>query len=213
MACELPRSDHALKAFVTSFHNACSGNLTVLGLSSAQVTALYDDLVEFDTALSEHETKTLVARGATATKEAKRATMVASLRPLIRIIRGHDVPEGLLEELGIGPIDPSHPAQPEQPMHLLVTPYAIGTNWLRWQRGTNKKATTYQVEVQNADTDGWQIIATVNRLNYKHMDQEPGFQQTYRVRAVRKGIPGVASFPATVYGPEQTTEVVQLKAA
>lgn len=87
-------------------------------------------------------------------------------------------------------------------MNVLATPYANGTNVLRWQRGTNKRATTYQVEVLNANTDGWELVATVNRLSYKHEYQVPGFEQSYRVRAVRKGVLGIPSFTATVYGPE-----------
>lgn len=214
MATQLPNNDQALRGFLVNFHDQCAGHLTTLGISSGQITALNAKILDLDTALTAVTAGRATFKGLVSAKDDAKQAALAEVRPLIRIIRGHDVPSQLLDELGIGTIDPHTPVQPAQPMLLTATPQADGVNWLRWKRGSNKPATTYMVEVQNANTEGWQLIAVVNRLNYRHENQEPGFQQTYRVRAVRRGIPGIASFQATVYGPEQQNAAeVQLKVA
>lgn len=214
MANAIPDRDDAFRTFVTNFHGACGGNLTVLGITSTQLTALYDNLVEFDTKLADVSVKHNVAAAATSEKNVAKRTLREDVAELIRVVRSRDVPVGLLDQLGIGVIDPAHPVQPEQPIELSVTPYGTGVNALKWHRGTNRRGTTYVVEVSNADISGWQMIATVSRLSYRHAGQEPGFQQTYRVRAVRRGVPGLPSYTATVYGPEPiAAQTVTLKAA
>lgn len=186
----------------------------MLGLTSAQVTALNADFLEFDTTLTDHVAQRANAKAATAAKDTAKEALLAKIGSLVRIIRGHSVPPALLDELGIGPIDPHSPAHPSQPLLMTVTPYATGTNLLRWERGANKKGTMFVVEVLNATTDGWQYLIATSKLSFRHLNQELGFMQSYRVVALRNGAAGTPSFPVTVYGPEQgSAEAVELRAA
>lgn len=213
MANPIPDRDLDFRVFVTDFHNVASGNLTVLGITSAELTSLYDDLQAYDTSLAEVSAKRLEAKAKVDLKNVDKETLRENLAGLIRTIRSRDVPSALLTNLGIGPVDPNHPVQPEQPGMLTVTPYTNGTNWVRWQRGTNKRATQYVVQVKNAETDGFVYLANTSKLSYKHLGQQPGFQQTYRVYAIRNGQQGVPSNVFTVYEPDAIGEVVQLKVA
>lgn len=214
MANPLPQKDQTLREFANIFHGACAGNLTVLGITSAQLTALNDKFLAFDTTLTDQAAQKVAMKAATVAKDVAKEDLTADLRELIRIIRGRAVPAVLLEELGIGSIDPHQPVQPEQPGTPTVTPFADGVNWVRWQRGTNKKGTQFVVQVNNSETGGWTYVVTTTKTSYRHMNQEPGFQQSYRVYAIRKGVPGQPSMPATVYGPEyQAAVAAQLKVA
>lgn len=215
IATRLPTTDQGLRAWVNQFHSACAGNLTVLGITSPQVTALNDAFLEFDTTLTDLVAKKAATKATVGAKDTARAEMLAKLRPLIHIIRGHDVPVAILDDLGIGPIDPPAPVPPEEPIDLMVRTYTNGTNWLTWKRGSNRRGATYVVEVNNADTSGWQIVASVTSTSFRHKLQVPGFEQWYRVTAMRKGEPGIPSPMAIAYGtpPESSAQVVELKAA
>ena len=212
MAYPLPRNDDALKAMVIQFINASNGNLTILGLTSAQVLDLTAAVTEFDIKLVDKYVRAVDAKAATAAKDDAKDAMLNVLRPLIRIVRGHDVPTALLDQLGIGGITPPAPVQPDQPLLVTVTPFANGTNWLRWEAGGNKKGTQYVIEVMNATTEGWEYLATSSRISYRHLGQQPGTTQSYRVFALRKGVLSVPSFPVTVYGPAGAGEVLHLAA-
>lgn len=109
MANEVPRGDQDLRVFAIEFHGACAGNLTVLGLTSPQLTDLNDKLLDYDAKLTENIQKRLASKGATAAKDTAKRVLSDALRPLIRIILGHSVPNELLELLGIGPTTPTSP--------------------------------------------------------------------------------------------------------
>lgn len=213
MAERIPERDNDFRVWATDFHNACSGNLTVLGITSPQLTAMYDKLLDYDTQLAAVTVKKNDAKGQVGTKDVAKRTLRSDVSELIKIIRTRDVPVLLLDQLGIGPIDPHSPVHPQPPGILTVRPDAMGTNWLKWERGANKRGTQYVVQVMNDDTEGFVYVTTATRLSFKHTGQQPGFQQTYRVVPLRNGQIGLPSNQFTVYGPEQSGQVVQLKAA
>ena len=66
MAYPLPRNDDALKAMVIQFINASNGNLTILGLTSAQVLDLTAAVTEFDIKLVDKYVRAVDAKAATA---------------------------------------------------------------------------------------------------------------------------------------------------
>lgn len=102
---------------------------------------------------------------------------------------------------------------PQGIRRLTVRPSSSGTNWLQWDAGENKRGTQYVVEVMNANTIGFVYVTTTSKQSFKHLDQQPGFQQTYRVYALRNGQKGIPSFPFTVYGPSSKQAQLDLKIA
>lgn len=212
MAKQPPRTDDGLSAMAAQFVSAAAANLGTVGLTAAHMADLTAALADFDAKLADNYAQQLRALATTAAKNESRRALLEAMRPMIRIVRGHPVPNALLDQLGIGAIDTWTPAHSDQPLHLVATPHANGVNVLRWEPGANKAGTLYVVEVANAHTHGWQYLATSSKLSYKHAEQRPGFLQSYRVTALRRGRLSVPSFPATVYGPLTSGEQAQLAA-
>jgi multidrug efflux pump subunit AcrA (membrane-fusion protein) len=199
MAHEIPRADQTLRTFGKSFLHGAQGQLSELGLTEAQYQHIEAALLAYNSALQEQSVAQAAAIGAASTKEARKEELLDALRQAVRVVRSKDVPSPLLDVIGIGAVERRAWVRPHQPQTLTAAPSPQGINLLRWKAGENGPKTTYLIEVCSPETPEWRFVGATTKCSFRHLDQQPGRQQTYRVTAQRRDTHSIPSFSATVY--------------
>lgn len=199
MATSIPVGDNELQMWATVFYNAALIHRVELGLTEEEVEEIGALASELKVKLREQAAAHRNAIAATTAKDTTKSALTEKLRDAARTSRANKASGTILTSIGIGPINPKTRPQPQRPLDLIATAYTNGTNLLRWKPGGNKPRTVYVIEVMNAETERWKMIASTTKCSFRHYGQEPGYTQWYRVTASRSGNLGIPSASVVVY--------------
>ena len=211
----LPKPDAAFQLWLANFVSVAGGNVTALGITAADVTALSGAQATFSGNLGQVKTMQAAAKSAVSAKDGSRKTANAQVRSLVRKIQGNPaVTVALKNQLNINPRNtPKTHTPPAQPTQLLATPDVSGVNRLNWNRNGNKPTTTFVIEAMSGAATAFEPIGTTTKTKFEHTGQTPGVKVTYRVVAERADMSSVPSLPASVYGAPTTVTLTLQKAA
>lgn len=197
-----PRRDNDFLAWLKNFVTVASGYGTTLGLTAAQLTSLTNARTNYENALTDLESGRALFRSYVQNKNQVKSSTQSLVRQLVRIIQANpSVSNNQRQELGITVRDtePS-PVVPQQPTNLTASGNENGVNTLRWQTNGNQYGTQYLIEVWNSSANQWEQVDVTTRSFYRHLNQVPGYQQYYRVKAKRTQYISPPSNVAVVYG-------------
>lgn len=89
---------------------------------------------------------------------------------------------------------------PVPPTSLVATPYADGTNDLRWKHNGNTQGVVYVVQAQTGGNGAWDQAGVSTASRFVHANVTPGVPMRYRVTAQRGSHNSGVSNEAGVYG-------------
>jgi hypothetical protein len=197
----LPTKDTDLQAWTQNFLAVANANLAPLGLIAGDITPVTTDKTNFDTAITNNNTKQAEAKAATQQKNTVKTNMSTKIRVLVRKIQANPaVLPQLKAQLGIniGDTIPT-PLVPQQPTELVANPSASGVNKLQWNRNGNPFGTTFIIESQENIGLPWVFAGTTSKATFEHNGQIPGKMLFYRVKAQRNEQLSESSNVAVVY--------------
>ncbi|MCX6153734.1 MAG: fibronectin type III domain-containing protein [Candidatus Kapabacteria bacterium] len=197
----IPKPDPNFQDWLGNFITVANANLVALGLLSTEMTQLSTDKSDFDTAITDNETKRAAAKAATERKKVVRGTAETYARALVKRIQAKvGVPTELKAQLQItvpGSTPPTPPI-PFPPMDLVANVVGSGTYELTWKRNGNSTNTLFAIEAIIGGSHDWVGVITTSKTSYIHQGNIPGVKIIYQVRA-QKG---------TTFGPPSNIAVV-----
>jgi len=197
----LPTKDADLQSWTANFITVANDNLTELGLIAGDITPISTEKSNFDTAITNNNTKQAEAKAATQQKSTVKSSLSSKIRVLVRKIQANPaVLPQLKAQLGITVGDGGFtPIIPQQPMELIATPAVSGVNKLQWNRNNNPYGITFIIEYQLNTTEPWQFAGTTTKSTFEHSGQVPGRMLFYRVKAQKNELVSEPSNVAVVY--------------
>ncbi|MCX6153145.1 MAG: fibronectin type III domain-containing protein [Candidatus Kapabacteria bacterium] len=197
----IPKSDPNFQDWLGNFITVANANLVALGLLSTEMTQLSTDKSDFDTAITDNETKQAAAKAATEHKKVVRGTAETYARALVKRIQAKvGVTTELKAQLQITVPGsaPAPPPIPFPPIGLYATIVGSGSYQLTWQKNGNANGTLFVVEAIIGTSTAWVPVFTTSKLSYTHSGNTPGMKITYRVKGQRGEIQGPPSNYAVV---------------
>jgi hypothetical protein len=184
-----------------NFVAVCVAEAGTLGLTNAQVSALQATQNLFSSAMTILEEKIREKESATAAKDQIRDAYHAMLREYARQFRANNsIPDALLSQLSVAPHKVKGTRSvPAQPLRLIANPDVAGNVFLMWDKNDNNSRTIYQIESNSTQDKEWRIVGTTNRGKFTVNGNGIGRQATFRVIAIRRGIPSLPSMPVTIF--------------
>jgi len=93
----------------------------------------------------------------------------------------------------------SSPTNLVNPIDLLASSNANGTNELSWSRNSNPQGTVFIIESLEKPSIHWILVGTTTKSTFDHTSQTPGKTQYYRILAKRTDVTSQPSNEAVVY--------------
>ena len=211
----LPKGKTQLSAWLANFNNVASAQMTSLGLTAADITALTGTTGNFNYSVAGVKTAKAALKSSTQAETAATKTVSNTVRGIVRRIQSNPaVTPAQKATLGVNPRSaPKNHAPPVTPTGLTVSGAETGVNTLNWNRAGNKQNTVFAVQAQIGASAAWVEVGAVTATKFAHTGQTPGVKVAYRLVARRAGMASVASAAATVYGAAPTVALTLLKAA
>ncbi|MCX6155148.1 MAG: fibronectin type III domain-containing protein [Candidatus Kapabacteria bacterium] len=201
MADFIPSSDTIYQDWLANFITVANANLSTLGLLSTEMTALSTDKSDFDTAITDSETKQAAAKAATERKKLTRETSEVLARALVKRIQARTgVTNDLKAQLQITvPGSGSGPTPiPFPPTDLVANIVGSGSYELKWKRNGNATNTLFVIEALIGTASTWATVFVTSKLTYTHAGNTPGVRIVYRVKGQHGEIQGPFSNYAIV---------------
>ena len=196
-----PTNDTDFSQWFGGFIAGANGNLPVLSMTAADITALQALKTDLDTKLATETTARNGAIAATAAKNVSRkaANTQASFRAKI-ILANPNIPVSVKEQLGLTVRSAPTATSPVVPTGLSAYPIASGkNNRLEWDGNNNRQGTQYVIEAKRSVNGAWSFVDFTSKTKYDHLNQTPGRAIAYRVRAKRAGLQSPVSNEAVAY--------------
>lgn len=196
-----PTNDAQFSVWLGNFIAVANANLTALGMTTADITALTALKTDLDAKVAAAQTAQEAAVAATAARKVARKAVNDSVGPKGRIIGENPaISNALKEELGLRVRDTTPtPIIPVPPTDLAAQGLANGVNVLKWKSGGNKPGTLYIIEARIGAAAAFTMIDTVTSTRYEHKNQTPGVRVFYRIKAKRASSESNYSTEAVVY--------------
>lgn len=189
MSTFYPSNDRELARWLGNFIAVAGANLSVLGMTASDLSALQTLKADLDNGMIAAEDAKRAAREAFSAKERIRDDARRAIGARGKMIGANPhIPDDLKMRLGLTVSEKSRTAVvPITPTDLVVTPLAGGgVNRLTWSRSGNRPATQFVIEMRgDAASDAWTFVDFTARLSYEHANRTPGQRVCYRVKAKR----------------------------
>ncbi|HXH59724.1 MAG TPA: fibronectin type III domain-containing protein, partial [Fimbriimonadaceae bacterium] len=141
-------------------------------------------LASVNTSYAARDTAFNAAKGATQNRDAAYSAAIETIAGWSNQWQAQGIDPQILSDLGLIVHDTTPTTKPVfTPSGMTVTLFADGTNWVRWERNGNEYGIKFDLEVAYDGSNDWQAVTTVTAKSYKHMNQTPGREVVYRVRA------------------------------
>ena len=211
----LPKGKTQLQAWLANFNNVASAQMTSLGLTAADVTALTGTTGNFNYSVAGVKTAKAALKSATQAETAAVKTVSNTVRGVVRRIQANPaVTPAQKASLGVNPRSAvKNHTPPVTPTGLTAEGFSTGVNSLKWNRAGNKANTIFAVEAQIGASADWVEVGSVSATKFDHVGQTPGVKTAYRVLATRAGMKSVASPSVTLYGAPTGVVLTLSKAA
>ncbi len=186
MADYIPNADRQFKDWLNNFIDVANVNLTLLGLSTTEMTSLVSEKDNLDKGISASETATAAAKAATEKKKIARKKVEATTRAFVKRIQAKpDVLANVKKQLQITVPGntPAPPPVPYAPIDLIANIIGSGTNELTWKRNGNRNSILFVVEALVEGETEYKSVFTSLKTNFVHSGNKPGAKITYRIRA------------------------------
>ena len=211
----LPKGKTQLQAWLTNFNTVANTNMTALGLTASDMTALNGAASGLSTSINVVKTAKASLKAATQGELGATKNVNSTVRGVVRRIQSNAaVSPALKASLGVNPrTAPKNHTPPVTPTGLMAEAYSNGVNSLRWNRAGNKPNTIFVIQAQSSASAEWVEVGSASATKFDHVGQTPGVKVAYRVLAKRAGMASVASPAVTVYGAATTVVLTLSKAA
>ena len=211
----LPKGKTQLQAWLNNFNTVANTNMTALGLTAADMTALTGAASGLSTSISVMKTAKASLKAASQGELSATKTVNGTVRGVVRRIQSNAaVAPALKASLGINPRNaPKNHAPPVTPTGLTAEGFSTGVNSVKWNRAGNKQNTIFVVQAQVGAAGDWVEVGSKNATKFDHVGQTPGVKVAYRVLATRAGMASVPSPAVTLYGAPTTVALTLSKAA
>ncbi len=198
----LPSNDAKLMAWAQNFYFVGFPLETTLDIVPAQMEAITTANSNLSVAVLEFTAAQAALKAASLSKQAAVKALDASVRQVVRGIQiCPNITDPVRQSLGLPPRNQPTPAPvPLAPANLVATPYADGTNDLRWQHNGNTKGVVYVVQAQTGSSSAWVQAGVSTAARFAHNNVTPGMPMKYRVTAQRGAHNSGVSNEAGVYG-------------
>lgn len=206
-------NDSQLSADCPSFIAMANKHKVVLGLSSADLTAITTKLNAFSTSLTGSNQAKAVAKAAVTTKNQDKATAKAEISKWAKIWRANeDIPDNVLDELMLPPhATPGTRTAPTTPTNFSFTVTSEGVINLKWGRNGNTSGTIFNVESSSNGTSGWTVVGSTTKTKLS-VNGNPGTTVYFRVVAIRNNQFAAPTNPIVVW-PSGGESFADLKVA
>lgn len=193
-------SDAELLVWLSNFIAIGTANQTTLKFTPAEIaelTALYNDLgVKVNAKLAAVE----ASRAATETAKTVRDNNLDKISYYNKTFKlDKDVTKALIEQLGLKPDAARTSPPPTEPLELNAAGFDNGINRLKWKRNGNKPNTQFVIEAMIGNATEFSQIGVTTKTEFEHLNQKPGVQVIYRVKAVRTGRESIYSNEFVLY--------------
>ena len=147
----LPSKEGDLVPWTENFVTVANANLTTIGLTAPDITALRTKQTDFSVGLNNAIAKQSESKSATDNKNIKKSSLTDNIRMLARQIQAKPgVPDNIKMQLGIkNPNNIPAPPVPNIPMDLTLETIAGGIIRLKWGRNGNTQGTIFNIEASS----------------------------------------------------------------
>jgi len=197
----IKRKDAELSAQLTAFQEAMNPSISsAAGLSTAELTALFDGATAFQTGLATVASTRAAARAAVQGKDENKELARDAFQVVVdKLYATPSITNEILASLSLPPrAGQSVPTLPSQVTDLVGVANANGTARLRWNRNGNPTSTVFLIE---ASTNNGPFVQIAQTLRTRFIDPAatPGVEKTYRVVASNGLGQAPASSATTIY--------------
>ena len=191
-----------MSMFLGNFSTVANANLTALGYTAPDITAINALKSDIDAKLTAQAAAQEAARAATQALRTSLKAAKTNMSVRNKVLSANiNLSNALRAQLGLNVPD-GKPTDntPQKPDTLFVTGSASGINFLKWGKGLNKPGVQYVIEAKIGASSTWTLVDAVTATKYDHVGQTPGVRATYRVRARRKSMLSPPSVEGVIYG-------------
>lgn len=211
----LPRKKGDLFAWTNNFITVATANLTTIGFTAADTTALTTAQTNFTSAINGINAAKATLKAAVQAEKTATKALTNLVRSDVRRIQSVAAVTPMLKgQLGINPrTTVKNHEPPITPIGLQAEGFSNGVNSLKWNRATNKPGTVFQIQAKVGTATDFVGVSATTATKFDHSGQTPGVKVTYRVVASRAGMLSAPSAAAIVYENNATTVLTLAKAA
>jgi hypothetical protein len=205
MARNMPSTDQQAMEWLEGRITGWNTNFATIGLTSAQVIALSQKVVNARAAFTDVESIRTTSKAKTQNFHSLAKTMRGDAGVLIGAIKSFAAqstdPQLVYDTAGVLPADPRSPAlPPQQPTDVNRTILADGSVKLSW-KGKGPEGTTYFITRRLNGTGAYTFIGQAPSVEKTFVDSGivPGtVSASYMIQGVRSGVAGPQSVPIVV---------------
>lgn len=185
----IPGSDLAFQDWTGNFISVANMNLTILGLTTSDITLITNDKTLLDVTITDNEAKKAAAKAATKKKELSRKATEARARALVKRIQAKvDVTDDLKRQLQITVPGDAPSLPPQIPLDLVANIKAEGTYELTWKRNNNSQSVIFIIEASFGNTNTFTQIGAIMKTSYVYTSLIPGQKITFRIKSQKGDI-------------------------
>jgi len=195
-----PKGLAAFIAWLLNFNTEAEVNMILLNMTQPQIDELKVQHTKLVTAQTNVVATKAAAKDAVESKDMAMEETAVIVRKWVNIFRAMEIPDNILESLGLKVHDtiPSHEV-PNPATLLVVKGLGVGINELDWNGNLNKSGTQYIIEAKYGLEAPFQMVDTVTATKYQHEGQTPGVAVFYRITARRGKLKSIPSETVGVY--------------
>ena len=195
------RPDAELSAWMQIFKGVVGGDTAGYNTTTEKVDEVVNTQSELSTAVLAYEAAKSALAAASDARAAARQSALIAVAAVARDIYGGPVSDAMISACGLVPHDATRSVIiPQQPIQLLVTPFADGSVTCKWHRNGNAKGMQFLVEATESGED-WRVITGTTKTRITLMGYRPGASALFRVRAVKDGAFSEPSNTSGIYLP------------
>lgn len=185
----IPNNDLEFQDWTGNFITIANLNLSILGLTSADMTPITSDKALLDTSITDNEAKQAAAKAATKKKDLIRNATEAKARALVKRIQAKaDVTADIKRLLQITVPGESPSVPPQIPLDLVARVISENTYELVWKRNGNSQTVIFIIEASFGNTNTFTQIGAQNKASFVYTALVPGQKIVFRVKADKAGI-------------------------
>jgi len=186
----IPTVEANIIPWAENFIAVANINLTLLGLSTTEITTLTTKKTEYVTGLNNAIAKQSESIAATNNKNLKKANLVMQLRSTAQQIQARPgVPDSIKKQLGLKSSIPTPiPTGPFPPIELSYELISEKVILLKWNRNGNPQGVNFLIEASALKDKDYKIIDTTTKSSIETSYRDPSGKTYFQVRAKRGDI-------------------------